>query len=198
MITVTQIKEEISIIEVLERYTNFKAKNPNRRSISAKCPFHSDQKASFAVYPKTNTFKCFSGCNNGKAGDVINVVMLANNIEFKEAVQLVIEDFKLKEEQYLHLQKQKKVKNKIFLKAIKSRIIEQLNYLNAILNLIEQKIITIKNEEDLDNFGDLYHFKEQIKYWIYCLQEDDLCPYTLVEVKRFIERVSANERFNKC
>ena len=51
------------------------------------CPFHSEKSASFVIYP-TNTYNCF-GC--GENGDVIDFVMKLNNIDFKEALALVLD-----------------------------------------------------------------------------------------------------------
>lgn len=70
MISIDQIKENISIVKALEQYTHVKVPNPNHRSIRAKCPFHSDSSPSMAIYSNTNTFNCFTGCNDRRVSDV--------------------------------------------------------------------------------------------------------------------------------
>ncbi|WP_255299573.1 hypothetical protein [Bacillus wiedmannii] len=46
-----------------------------------------------AIYPNTNTFKCFTGCNEGRVGDVIDVVRLAHSVDVKEAIITLAKDF---------------------------------------------------------------------------------------------------------
>lgn len=47
------------------------------------CPFHKDETPSFAIYPDSNSFYCFS-C--GKGGDVIDFYMELNNCDFQTAL----------------------------------------------------------------------------------------------------------------
>lgn len=50
---------------------------------TALCPFHSERNPSFYIYPETHSFYCFS-CQKG--GDVITFAMLINDLDFKQAV----------------------------------------------------------------------------------------------------------------
>lgn len=50
------------------------------------CPFHKDEHPSFAVYPETRSFYCF-GCSAG--GDVIDFVRRADNLSFRDALELL-------------------------------------------------------------------------------------------------------------
>lgn len=50
------------------------------------CPLHHEKSPSFIVYPDQNSFWCF-GCNKG--GSVIDLVMLQNKCEFKEAIEQI-------------------------------------------------------------------------------------------------------------
>jgi len=54
------------------------------KALLGKCPFHSDSTPSFALYPETNSWYCFSGCGSG---DVINLYMRLKNIDFKTAIK---------------------------------------------------------------------------------------------------------------
>lgn len=51
-----------------------------------KCPLHDDNNPSFAVYPNSNRFVCFS-CHPS-SGDVIEFVMLYKNLSFPEAKKI--------------------------------------------------------------------------------------------------------------
>ena len=46
---IKQIKEQLSIVTVLNEYSIAISKNNH-----AKCPFHKDNKPSLRIYPKTN------------------------------------------------------------------------------------------------------------------------------------------------
>jgi len=69
---ITQIKEQLTIAQVLEHY-NLKADKLGKLN----CPFHEDKTPSMQVYYKTQTCYCFSSnCpTNGKSIDVIDFIM---------------------------------------------------------------------------------------------------------------------------
>ena len=50
------------------------------------CPFHREQRASFTVYPDTQSFCCF-GCH--AAGDVITFICLLRQVTFTEALRIL-------------------------------------------------------------------------------------------------------------
>lgn len=54
------------------------------RTLIGKCPLHNDNNPSFAVYPETNSWYCFT---EGKGGDVITLLQELYNLEFKEAIE---------------------------------------------------------------------------------------------------------------
>lgn len=58
------------------------------RSLKACCPFHNERTPSFNVNQDGQYFKCF-GC--GKGGDVFTFVMLAERVEFPEALRMLAE-----------------------------------------------------------------------------------------------------------
>jgi DNA primase catalytic core len=51
-----------------------------------KSPFTTEKTGSFTVFPRTNTFKCFSG---GSGGDAIKFVQLFKRVSFSEAVETI-------------------------------------------------------------------------------------------------------------
>lgn len=73
--TKDEIKQSISMTEVLERY----GLHPNQEGF-IRCPFHKEKTASMKIYK--DSFYCF-GCGSG--GDIFKFVMLMDGISFKDA-----------------------------------------------------------------------------------------------------------------
>lgn len=99
--TVEQIKERLSIVDVVSSYIKLERAGGN---FKAKCPFHNEKTPSFFVSPLRETFHCF-GCNKG--GDIFTFVSEFEGLDFKGAlkvladranVELVSEDPRLKNE----------------------------------------------------------------------------------------------------
>ncbi|WP_438712362.1 CHC2 zinc finger domain-containing protein [Aquimarina muelleri] len=80
---ITQIKQHLSITEVLQYYGVELIKNKQ-----CLCPFHDDKIPSMQVYADSNTVYCFSGnCNkSGKAIDVIDFIMHKESITKHQAI----------------------------------------------------------------------------------------------------------------
>lgn len=200
MISIEQIKEDISIVEALEQYTHVKVSNPNRRSISVRCPFHSDGSPSMAIYPNTNTFKCFTGCNDGRVGDVIDVVRLANSVDVKEAIVTLAKDFRLQnptaeENNKLHKKRKRKKENTLVAAALNKKVIEQINNLNELAKAIRVQMRSIKTMEELEQLGEMYHLLPQIEYWLDCLVDDSeyVKITALDEVNRLFNGLEGSE-----
>lgn len=181
MTTIEQIKSQITITQALEQYTAIKIANPNRRSISTVCPFHSDKNPSFAIYPNTNTFKCFAGCNDGRVGDVIDVVRLAEDVSFKEAIRILHRDFQLSGTRNKGKEQEKKI-----YQWIQQRICENLNTLTKLDKQISEQLAAIKTVEALDKIGNLYHLKVQIDYWLDCFIHES--AYVKIEALEEVEK----------
>ncbi len=81
--TIAQIKERLSIGEVLSHY----GLQANRNKMLS-CPFHDDKTPSMQVYPDTNTVYCFSSnCKHGgKAIDQIDFIMLSEGSSKHQAI----------------------------------------------------------------------------------------------------------------
>jgi len=88
MIDVKKLKEKIDIKEVISQYADLKKSGD---SYKAKCPHpaHRDKTPSFYVKPKEGYFKCF-GCSDFK-GDVINFIEEIEGVDFKEAINMLME-----------------------------------------------------------------------------------------------------------
>ena len=54
------------------------------KTLFGHCPWHKDDTPSFAIYPSTNTYNCFGGC---QWGDSIQFWMKTYNVDFKTAVK---------------------------------------------------------------------------------------------------------------
>ena len=72
---------ERDILEVASKYTNLVKSN---KEWKGRCPLHEEDTPSFTVNPQKNLWHCF-GCQAG--GSVIDLVMMKENISFKEAVK---------------------------------------------------------------------------------------------------------------
>lgn len=81
---ITQIKEHLSITEVLQHYGVTLIKNKH-----CKCPFHDDKTPSMQVYLDSNTVYCFSGncAKSGKSMDVIDFIMHKESITKHQAIE---------------------------------------------------------------------------------------------------------------
>ena len=68
---IAEIKTQLKIETVLTHYGLQADKNG-----MLSCPFHNDKKPSFQIYPKTNTFCCFSSNCSAGTGDQIQFIQL--------------------------------------------------------------------------------------------------------------------------
>jgi DNA primase len=68
---IKEIKQQLTIQTVLNHYGVKADKNG-----IANCPFHSDKTPSFQVYPKSNTYCCFSSNCSAGTGDQIQFIEL--------------------------------------------------------------------------------------------------------------------------
>ncbi len=76
-----RLKKSVRLREIVERYLELR---PSGSHLVGQCPFHSDSRPSFTVYPATDTYCCF-GCNAN--GDVISFLMKKESITFGQALQ---------------------------------------------------------------------------------------------------------------
>ncbi|MEH7610768.1 CHC2 zinc finger domain-containing protein [Gottfriedia acidiceleris] len=193
------IKNTISIEEVLEKYTNlnFTKLKSNRKSYNIHCPFHQDRNPSLTIYKETNKFRCWSGCNNGKTGDVIDIVKLLLNIDTHAAIEKLIFDYDLKNQNINQVKglRERKEKSKItaaVANGMNKKVTESINTLKKIERAVKDSLSMIKTIEDMEQLGDLYHVVVQIEYWLDCLVESNpLIKFqTLQEIKKFLKKMN--------
>ena len=84
---INSIRHDCDIIGLVSSYTSIVKKGCNYMGL---CPFHSEKTPSFCVYANTNSFYCF-GC--GVGGDVITFIMLAENLQYKDAIEFLANKF---------------------------------------------------------------------------------------------------------
>lgn len=76
-----EIKRRLSILEVLRHY-HLSADRNNRLL----CPWHDDKTPSLQLYPKTNSWTCFSSKCDAGSGDAIDFIMKYEKISKHEAL----------------------------------------------------------------------------------------------------------------
>src|SRR3989338_11381767 len=83
--TVQQIKDRLSIVDVVSQYVKLERSGANLR---ARCPFHAERTPSFHVSPERGTYHCF-GCTVG--GDIFSFVEAIEGLDFKGALKVLAE-----------------------------------------------------------------------------------------------------------
>jgi len=80
------VKARADMVAIAGRYTHLHRAG---RQFVGLCPFHRERKPSFYVHPEKKIFYCF-GCRRG--GDVYSFIMLAEAVDFLDALRIVSRD----------------------------------------------------------------------------------------------------------
>ncbi len=83
---IDEIKQKADIVEIIGQYVTL---TKSGRTMRAPCPFHSEKKPSFFVYPEQQTWHCFGACNTG--GDVFSFMMKKEGLDFADTLRLLAE-----------------------------------------------------------------------------------------------------------
>ncbi|HWO07065.1 MAG TPA: DNA primase [Candidatus Paceibacterota bacterium] len=83
--TVQQIKDRLSIVDVVGQYCKLQRAGQNYRAL---CPFHAERTPSFIVSPDRGTYHCF-GC--GAHGDIFSFIEAIEGVDFKGAMKMLAE-----------------------------------------------------------------------------------------------------------
>ena len=102
---IDEIIEKNDIGDVISEYVKLERKGSGYTGL---CPFHNEKTPSFSVHEGKQIFKCF-GC--GKGGNVLNFIMLAENLNYPEALEFLAERAGIKLEKAVN--KQQEEKNKL-------------------------------------------------------------------------------------
>jgi len=78
---IKEIKERVSIVDIISGYVNLKRSGENFVGL---CPFHNEKTPSFTVNEKKGVFHCF-GC--GAGGDVISFLTRIRNESFSDTIR---------------------------------------------------------------------------------------------------------------
>ncbi|MCR4334188.1 MAG: DNA primase [Patescibacteria group bacterium] len=81
--TVEQIKQRLSIVDVVESYIKLERAGAN---LKGKCPFHNEKTPSFFVSPERGSYYCF-GC--GAKGDIFEFVQNFEGLDFMGALKML-------------------------------------------------------------------------------------------------------------
>ena len=94
-IFINQLKEKISIIDIIGKKVTWdnKKTNINNGIYWSCCPFHNEKTASFKVDQNRGLFYCF-GCH--EKGDTISFTMKKENIDFLAAIEKLATEIGLK------------------------------------------------------------------------------------------------------
>lgn len=80
-----ELRSRVDIESVISPYVNLRRRGKNLVGL---CPFHNEKTPSFTVYPENDSFYCF-GC--GVGGDVITFVRRIENLDYLEAVRMLVD-----------------------------------------------------------------------------------------------------------
>lgn len=83
--TVQQIKDRLSIVDVVSQYVKLERAGG---SLRARCPFHAERTPSFHVSAERGTYHCF-GC--GVGGDIFSFVQAIEGLDFRGALKVLAE-----------------------------------------------------------------------------------------------------------
>lgn len=84
---VSQIKDRLDVLDVVSNDVILKKSGGNYWGL---CPFHKEKTPSFSVNPSKGIYKCF-GC--GEGGDALSYLMKTRNIEFKDLIKELADEF---------------------------------------------------------------------------------------------------------
>lgn len=80
--SIESIKARYDIVDYIGQYVVLK-KSGNK--FVGVCPFHSEKKGSFFVFPEEQRWHCFGACNTG--GDILTFIQKYEQLDIKDAIK---------------------------------------------------------------------------------------------------------------
>ena len=84
MTVIDEVKQRTDIVEIVSQYATL---TKSGRTFRALCPFHTEKRPSFFVYPEQQSWHCFGACNTG--GDVFSFIIKKEGISFGDVLRLL-------------------------------------------------------------------------------------------------------------
>lgn len=188
-----KVKQSISIVDLASQY----GANPfgNGNTVHTKFnPIRSEKTSSLKLYRNTNSWNDFGG----EGGSVIDFVMKAENIEFKEAVAKITghnfesKEIKVKNRNYDEDKMKPEIVEKCFNGVFHSNIdLKKENHIEQLKRIAPLWVFNDSKKDDLDYFMSISKFIESRATTIHKLPNKDGVSYT------FKYRYYFNEEQNK-
>jgi DNA primase len=85
-----RVRDAVDMVELVSSRTELRRAGPNR--LTGLCPFHEERTPSFGINPAEKVYHCF-GCQ--ASGDAFTFVMETEGVDFKGALELLADRFKV-------------------------------------------------------------------------------------------------------
>lgn len=106
---IDSLLDRANIEQLISSYVSLKRAGSNLLGL---CPFHSEKTPSFTVFPQGNNFYCF-GC--GVGGDAITFIRKIENVEYKDAIEILAKrmGMTVPQDETIQVQKPKAERNRV-------------------------------------------------------------------------------------
>lgn len=178
------IKSKLSIVDVVNEYTNLKRAGVYYK---ANCPFHHEKTASFTVSPGREIFYCF-GCH--VHGDIISFIARIENCSPLEAVRHLADRYHIEIPEELAHERGFKAAQKEDYTGLCAKVAawahKQLQLNLTILNYLKSRSIS---QESINSFllGFFPHGSRAIKQFVNAMAEQNILVADLVEANILVE-----------
>ena len=85
-----RVRDAVDMIDLVSSRTELKRAGPSR--MTGLCPFHDERTPSFGINPAEKVYHCF-GCQ--ASGDAFTFVMETEGVDFKGALELLADRYKV-------------------------------------------------------------------------------------------------------
>jgi DNA primase len=144
--SIPELKSKLSILTVLNHY-NIKPDKNNRVA----CPFHDDKTPSMQIYPKTNTYCCFSSNCSAGTGDQIEFIQKMEKCNKHQALKKAAEFINVPMNQYTNVPMKGKLtdekQNEKSMEEIFIELQEQLKQSPEAKNYLQSRNLTAEKLE---------------------------------------------------